>query len=92
MSKGHRGGYCAQPSCWPTSTCVVNVKNNDPSLIEPSVAEAPRTGFSLLFQKSARRQGLDADRASFRQHAAIVGDERSVYRCAQRCEFSIVGV
>ena len=49
-------------------------------------------GFSLSFQKSARRQGRDADRAPFRQHAAIVGDERNVYRCAQRGEFSIVGV
>src|SRR5271156_2238188 len=48
--------------------------------------------FRLSCQKITRRNNLDADPASLRQHELIAGRQRYVRRCAQRREFSVVGV
>src|SRR4051794_35845117 len=48
--------------------------------------------FSLSCQNITRRDNLDADPASLRQHESVAGHQRHVRRCAQRREFSIIGV
>jgi hypothetical protein len=32
-------GSRTRTSCWPVTKCVGNVKNNDPSLVEPIAAQ-----------------------------------------------------
>src|SRR5580704_6676015 len=47
---------------------------------------------SLSCQKITRRDNLDADLVPLRQHELVTGHRRRLGRCAQRREFSIVGI